>query len=166
MEGVLTDHPCGRWVSWACWQAVLVPDSDEAELEYLRQVELLAQDVFNLALDEEWFAFGPDPDDATPLQRAINALARQLRVYHFDDDGCVDPDVPTVNLAGALLVSPTTIPNAKRYKEICTRLGVEPTPLGWALWQTWDERGRAITLVTPRSAPPRACCWPGRRVTT
>lgn len=127
-----------------------MPDADDSEREYLRQVELLAQDVFSRALDEEWLSLDPDPNDATPLQRAINALARCLRVYHFEDDGCVDPDVPLVNVAGALVVSPVTISNKKRYGEICTRLGVEARPIGWALWQTWNERGKAITLVTTK----------------
>ncbi|MET8146848.1 hypothetical protein ACIBSW_14300 [Actinoplanes sp. NPDC049668] len=144
MLGTPSDGLVGRW------QAAVVPDSEESELEYLRQVELLAQDVFDRALDEGWLSSGPDPDGATPLQQAINALVNQLRVHHFEDDGCVDPDAPLADLAGALLVSPETISNKNRYTEICARLGVEAQPLGWALWQTWNERGRPITLVTTK----------------
>ncbi|WP_187398965.1 hypothetical protein [Micromonospora sp. WP24] len=132
------------------WQGELVPDSDPTEAEYLRQIELLANDVANRALDEDWLSFDPDPDDATPLQRAVNALARQLRHHHFENDGCVDPDTPLVGLAGALLVRPTTALSKHEYVDICERLGVEARPQGWALWHTWDQKGRRITMVTTR----------------
>lgn len=131
----------------AGWQAALVPISDPTEAEYLRQVELLANDVANRALDECWLSFAPDPDDATPLQRAVNALARRLRDYHFEDDGCVDPDAPLLDLAGAFLISPTSAPD---YADSCTRLGVEAQPQGWAVWHAWDERRRRITMVTSK----------------
>ncbi|MGC4854441.1 hypothetical protein ACLQ24_13840 [Micromonospora sp. DT4] len=127
-----------------------MPDIDPTEAEYLRQIELLAHDVANRALDEGWLSFHPDPDDATPLQRAVNALARQLRHHHFDDDGCVDPDAPLVGLAGALLVRPTRVMTEQEYIDICERLGVEARPQGWALWHTWDQQGRRITMVTTR----------------
>ncbi|MER5336845.1 hypothetical protein [Micromonospora sp. NPDC002717] len=127
-----------------------MPDIDPREAEYLRQIELLADDVVNRALDEGWLSFDPDPDDATPLHRAVNALGRQLRHYHFEDDGCVDTDAPLVGLAGALLVRPTTVVSEQEYIDICERLGVEPRPQGWALWHTWDQKGRRITMVTTR----------------
>lgn len=132
------------------WQPELVPHTDPTEAEYLRQVELLANDVANRALDEGWLSFAPDPDDATPLQRAVNALARELRHYHFEDDGCVDPDAPLINLAGALVIAPTSALGAQRYADICARLGVEARPQGWALWHSRDERGQRITLVTSK----------------
>ena len=57
---------------------------------YLRRVELLAHRVCENAFAEGSLSFQPDPDDATPLQRAINELARNLRHRHFDGDGCCD----------------------------------------------------------------------------
>ncbi|MFB6396189.1 hypothetical protein [Polymorphospora lycopeni] len=127
-----------------------MPDMDPTEAEYLRQIELLANGVVNRALDEGWLSFAPDPDDATPLHRAVNELARQLRHYHFEDDGCVDPDAPLVSLAGALLVRPNSVMSEQEYTDICERLGVEARPQGWALWHTWDKKGRRITMVTTR----------------
>ncbi|MEU5950615.1 hypothetical protein ABZ793_34445 [Micromonospora sp. NPDC047465] len=127
-----------------------MPDIDLTDAEYLREIELLANDVVDRALDEGWLSFDPDPDDATPLQRAVNALARQLRHYHFEDDGCVDPDAQLVGLAGALLVRPTTVLSEQEYTDICERLGVKARPQGWALWHTWDQKGREITMVTTR----------------
>ncbi|MEU8165505.1 hypothetical protein AB0B97_03220 [Micromonospora sp. NPDC049004] len=127
-----------------------MPDIDPTDAEYLREIELLANDVVDRALDEGWLSFDPDPDDATPLQRAVNALGRQLRHYHFEDDGCVEPDAPLVGLAGALLVRPTTVLSEQEYIDICERLGVEARPQGWALWHTWDQKGRRITMVTTR----------------
>ncbi|RAK43501.1 hypothetical protein B0I29_101631 [Actinoplanes lutulentus] len=52
------------------WQTSLVADADEreSELEYLPQVELLARDIVDRALDEGWLSFARDPDDATPLE--------------------------------------------------------------------------------------------------
>lgn len=132
------------------WQCELVPDIDPSEAEYLHEIELLANDVVNRALDEGWLSFDPDPDDATPLQRAVNALGRQLQDHHFEHDGCVDPDAPLVGLAGALLVRPTTIMSEQEYIDVCERLGVEARPQGWALWHTWDQKGRRITMVTTR----------------
>ncbi|MBB2941192.1 hypothetical protein FB565_000896 [Actinoplanes lutulentus] len=43
-------------------------DERESELEYLPQVELLARDIVDRALDEGWLSFARDPDDATPLE--------------------------------------------------------------------------------------------------
>jgi hypothetical protein len=37
--------------------------------------------------------YPPDDADQTPLQRAINELARNLRHVHYEGDGCVDEDV-------------------------------------------------------------------------
>ena len=60
------------------------------ELGYLRRVEVLAHAVGDRALDEGWLSFHPDPDEATPLQRAVNELARNLRNHHSSTDGCCD----------------------------------------------------------------------------
>ncbi|MFI9503817.1 hypothetical protein [Nocardia sp. NPDC052566] len=59
------------------------------ELAYLRRVELLAHAVCDSALDEGWLSYAPDSEDATPLQRATNELARNLRHVHFEGDGCL-----------------------------------------------------------------------------
>ncbi|MFG1870124.1 hypothetical protein [Micromonospora arborensis] len=127
-----------------------MPDIDSTEAEYLREIERLAIEVVDRAVDEGRLTFDLDPDDATPLQRAVNALGRQLRHYHFEGDGCVDPDAPRVGLAGALLVRPTTVLSEQEYVHICERLGVEARLQGWALWHTWDQKGRRITMVTTR----------------
>jgi hypothetical protein len=115
-------------------------------------VELLARDIADRALDEGWLSFAPDPDDATPLQRAVNAMARQLRHYHFEDDGCADPEAPLLTLSGALLVAPSSALSSQDYADICVRLGVPARAEGWALWHSLDGRGRRITMVTSKLA--------------
>jgi hypothetical protein len=60
--------------------------------EYLRAVERLANDVVERAFEEGWLMFLPDDSDQTPLQRAINELARNLRHVHTDGDRCLDED--------------------------------------------------------------------------
>lgn len=60
------------------------------DLEYLNQIEALANAVCDCASDEGWLTFLPEDQDQTPLQQAINELARNLRITHTDDDGCLD----------------------------------------------------------------------------
>jgi hypothetical protein len=60
------------------------------EPSYLRRVEVLAHAVCDRAMDEGWLSYRPDPDEATPLQRAVNELARNLRHHHSSTDGCCD----------------------------------------------------------------------------
>ncbi|MFC0548899.1 hypothetical protein [Kutzneria chonburiensis] len=43
------------------------------------------------------------------------------------------------------------------YEQMCRRLGVEPRPDGWALWNTWGENGQAATMIVTDVAPPKAC---------
>lgn len=64
----------------------------QSETDYLRSIEQLAHEVVHQAGDkgEGWLSFAPDPVEATPLQRAVNNLARALRYRHFDGDGCLD----------------------------------------------------------------------------
>ena len=61
--------------------------------DYLRKVEELANVVCDEALEERWLTYLPDDDDQTPLRRAINELARNLRRVHYEGDGCLDQDV-------------------------------------------------------------------------
>lgn len=60
--------------------------------EYLRKVEVLAHDVCEEAAVEGWLSYEPDPPAASPIQRAVNELARNLRHVHYDGDGCLDDD--------------------------------------------------------------------------
>ena len=61
--------------------------SDE---DYLKHVEQLANVVCDAAFDEGWLTFGPDDAGQSPLQQAINELARNLRFLHCEGDGCLD----------------------------------------------------------------------------
>jgi hypothetical protein len=125
-----------------------VTDPDLNESDYVRQLELVARDVVRAAQDEGWLAYGPDPDDATILHRAVNELARHIRRLHFNGDGCVE-DRPLLHLGGAALISPSTDEAQQaNYLAGCDRLGVEARAEGWALWYTWDEKARAHTMVT------------------
>lgn len=60
------------------------------DLAYLNRIESLANVVCDRALDEGWLTFLPEDQDQTPLQQAINELARHLRSIHTDGDGCLD----------------------------------------------------------------------------
>ena len=64
----------------------------ESEIDYLRRVEQLAHAVVDEAADasEGWLSLLPDAAEASPLQRAVNDLARNLRMRHFDGDGYID----------------------------------------------------------------------------
>jgi hypothetical protein len=33
------------------------------------------------------------------------------------------------------------------YEEVCARIGVEPRPEGWALWNTWSDGELKVTMV-------------------
>ena len=129
--------------------------SELSELDYLRQIELLARDVTDRAFDEGWLSYPPDPSDATSLQRAVNELARTLRAWHFPGDGCVEEDRTMLKLGGAALVTPQTA-GVEVYRKLCERLGVEDRPQGWSLWFTWDDGGRAHTMVTTLDDTTRA----------
>jgi hypothetical protein len=60
--------------------------------EYHAKVEALAHEVVNLAAEEGWLTYLPDDEEQTPLQQAINELARNLRHVHYEGDGCLDED--------------------------------------------------------------------------
>ncbi len=128
---------------------MLVAEPELNVHDYLRQIELLARDVVAAAQDEGWQTYGDNPTGATPLQRAVNDLARILRHHHFEDDGCVEPDRPVLHLGGAALFEPgETEGQQDSYRVGCARLGVDPRDEGWALWYTWDDQERAHTMVT------------------
>ncbi|MFF3405315.1 hypothetical protein ACFYW8_03690 [Streptomyces sp. NPDC002742] len=122
-----------------------------SELDHLREIERLASVVAGAASAEGWLSYQPEADDATPLQRAVNALARGLRHYHFPGDGCLDDeaDRPELKLAGVVILRPGAMPDGmeENYEEACARLGVEARPEGWALWNTWGDGKLQVTMV-------------------
>lgn len=62
----------------------------ESDVDYLRRIERLAHEVTARALNEAWFALGDDGQRAErPLERAINELATNLRMQHYEGDGCL-----------------------------------------------------------------------------
>lgn len=61
-----------------------------SDADYIRKVEQLAHAVCDQASDEGWLAYDDEPADATPLQQSVNALVRNLRSVHHDDDGCLE----------------------------------------------------------------------------
>src|SRR5207302_1754066 len=59
---------------------------------YLEKVEELANAVCDEASEEGWLTYLPGDSNQTPLQRAINELARNLRHVHYEGDGCLDDE--------------------------------------------------------------------------
>ncbi|MFF7454437.1 hypothetical protein [Kitasatospora sp. NPDC008115] len=118
------------------------------ELDYLREIERLAHRLIVEASAEDRITYEPDPPDATPFQRSLNALAQAVRCYHFEGDGCVDGDRPLLRLAAAAVLKPDAMPAGtdEDYEQMCARFGVEPRPEGWALWHTWGG-GEQVTMV-------------------
>jgi hypothetical protein len=64
----------------------------QTDEEYHAKVEALAHEVVNLAAEEGWLTYLSDDEEQTPLQQAINELARNLRHVHHEGDGCLDED--------------------------------------------------------------------------
>lgn len=63
------------------------------DLDYLRKIELLAHQVVEEAGVEGWLAFGDEGETAeSELRRSVNALATELRFWHYQADGCLDHD--------------------------------------------------------------------------
>lgn len=128
-----------------------MPRPELSELDYLREIERLAKAVTTAAFAEGHLTYEPDADDATPLQRAVNALAREIRHYHFPGDGCLpeEEDRPTVRLAGVVVLRPASMPSGmeETYEEACVRLDLEARAEGWALWNTWGKGGARVTMV-------------------
>ncbi|WP_406368896.1 hypothetical protein OG788_02845 [Streptomyces sp. NBC_00647] len=119
------------------------------QAEYLAEVERLAREVRSAALVEGWLTYGNDPEGATVLQRAVNELARTLRHHHFPGDGCVEEELPLIDLVGVVIIRPGVMPSARdeTYEQACLRIGVEPREEGWALWNTWGKAQDRITMV-------------------
>ncbi|MFJ2805836.1 hypothetical protein [Kitasatospora sp. NPDC087271] len=103
-----------------------------SELEYLREIERLARAVTGVASAEGWLSYGPEAEDATRLQRAVNALAREIRHYHFPGDGCLgeEADRSEVKLAGVAILRPGAMPESMgRATRRCARAsGSRPGP--------------------------------------
>ncbi|WP_412736337.1 hypothetical protein [Krasilnikovia sp. MM14-A1259] len=119
------------------------------EHDYLQQIELLARDVVRAAKDEGWVSYDADPAEASALQRAVNEVARRLRHWHFNGDGCLEDDRPLLHLGGAGVITPGDNPERQEnYRTGCARLGVDVRDEGWALWYSWDDKARAHTIVT------------------
>ena len=94
---------------------------------------------------------GPDLQAMSPFQRSVYELVKKVRWWHFADDGCIkEPDRPLMMLGGVLLIGPDIMPDGWKtdYATLCKKLGISARDEGWALWCTWDKRGRAYTLVT------------------
>jgi hypothetical protein len=64
--------------------------TSDFDAEYVRRIERQAKAVVDAASYEGWLTFRAEDEHQTPLQRAINELARNLRFKHFDGDGCLD----------------------------------------------------------------------------
>jgi hypothetical protein len=122
-----------------------------SEADYLREVEARCRAVIAAAAREGWLSYGDVVGEETSVQRAVNELARTLRHYHYQGDGCLDEeaDRPRVRLAGVVLLRPAAMPFGMDgdYETVCQRLNVEPRPEGWAVWNTWSEQGLAVSLV-------------------
>jgi hypothetical protein len=54
-----------------------------------------------------------------------------------------------MKLAGVVILRPHAVPVGmnESYTGICTRLGVEARPEGWAIWNTWAKDGQPISIV-------------------
>ncbi|CAM5268147.1 hypothetical protein [Streptomyces aurantiogriseus] len=128
-----------------------MPRPDLSDLDHLREIERLARAVRDAAETEDSLTYGSDPEEATQVQRAVNALARALRHHHFPGDGCLpdEEDRPTVRLVGVVVLRPSVMPagTEETYEEACARLGLEPRAEGWALWNTWGDGGAPVTLA-------------------
>ena len=63
------------------------------DYDYLESIEDLAKQVIAPALDAESFEVYLDDDSKTDLQVAITELARRIRHWHYEGDGCLEqPD--------------------------------------------------------------------------
>ncbi|MGW2159603.1 hypothetical protein [Nonomuraea sp. NPDC001699] len=120
-----------------------------SEPEYLRHIEHLARELVNAALDEGRLVHGGRVTHLTPLQRVVGELAHQTRHHHFDGDGCLDPELPPMKLAGVVVLRPDAVPVGMEgeYGEVCARLGVGPRPEGWAVWNAWAEDGQPVSII-------------------
>ncbi|MFJ9839974.1 hypothetical protein ACIRYZ_05815 [Kitasatospora sp. NPDC101155] len=126
-------------------------------------MERLVHAVVRAADKEGWLEYGPEPGDATPLQRAVNELARNVLYYHFPGDGCLheEQDRPELKLAGVAILRPEAMPEGmeETYEQACLRLGVDARPEGWALWNTWGDGGIPVTMVVAAVDTTEGLLW-------
>ncbi|MEU6158268.1 hypothetical protein [Streptomyces sp. NPDC047130] len=137
---------------------------ETSELDHLREIERLAGQVVEAAVAEGRLDFddgagagegagegggGGGGGGGTALGRSLRRPARARRHHHFEGDGCLEEDRPLVRLVGACVLRPAVMPAGvdEPYDEVCARLGAEPRPEGWALWNTWGDEGVKVTLV-------------------
>jgi hypothetical protein len=59
--------------------------------DHLEEINRLAHAIVEEAATEGWLTLDPvEGQGQTALQRSINELARNLRLAHYEDDGCLD----------------------------------------------------------------------------
>ncbi len=64
----------------------------QPDVEYFDTLESLDWDVVNAAYDEYGDGLRAAAESVPSLQRVIVELANSLRHYHYDGDGCLDPE--------------------------------------------------------------------------
>lgn len=135
----------------AACQTDAVARPEMSESEYLREVEALGRAVVDAAAGEGWLAYDEEPPETNALRGAVNELARTLRHYHYQGDGCLDEeaDRPRMRLVGVVLLRPAAMPFGMDddYETVCQRLNVDPRSEGWAIWNTWSDQGLPVSLV-------------------
>lgn len=88
--------------SWSCPNCQSAESDDgrcvrcrrpvQAGVEYFDTLESLAWDVVNAAYDEYGDGLRTAAESGPLLQRVIVELANSLHHYHYDGDGCLDPE--------------------------------------------------------------------------
>ena len=58
--------------------------------DYLSLIHHLAEEVVHAAIEEDAFEVYLDEEPKTPLQRSITRLARSIKHWHYDGDGCLE----------------------------------------------------------------------------
>lgn len=65
-------------------------EGGELDVVYLSAIEQLAHTVVEAALREGSFEVFLEEGEKTELQRSITRLAREIRIAHWEGDGCVE----------------------------------------------------------------------------
>ncbi|GHJ50052.1 hypothetical protein Cs7R123_73940 [Catellatospora sp. TT07R-123] len=118
------------------------------DMDYLRQVEFLANRLVATAYDEGWEVLEPSAD-AGPVALALREIAMVLQHFHFDGDGCLDDESRLRDVAGVLVLRPEAMPPTAdyTYEQVCAGLYLKPQPGGWAIWNTWTRSRKRCALV-------------------